>query len=108
ILSDARQYGASVGLSVDIARDWQMRMTGLFSNNDSEMEDIRQGASGRQITLLGNESRLSSLDLTADGTVARTRGGDVRLALGGQVRREEFVEEFAEYPAELDRDIAAV
>lgn len=108
ILIDVKQYGASLGLSVDIARDWQMRMTGVFSQNDSELEDIRQSFSGRQTTFVGNESRLSSLDLITDGSVASTSGGDVRLALGGQVRRETFVEEFAEYPAELERDVAAV
>ncbi len=105
--SDVRHYGASLGLNVDLIQDWQLRLTGLFDQNDSELQLI-DGATGAQLAYYGNESRLWSMDVAADGSLMSVRGGDVRLAVGGHVRREEFVDENPLNPGKLDRDIGAI
>ncbi len=105
--SDVHQYGASLGLNVDVTRDWQLRLTGLFDQNDSELQLI-DGATGGQLAYYGNESRLWSLDVAADGSLMSAPGGDVRLAVGGHVRREEFLDENPVNPGQLERDIAAI
>lgn len=105
-ISDVTQYGGSVGLNLDFARTWQVRLSGLLDVNESRQRVQPRGDTPLQF--FGNESRLWSMDLAADGALMSAPGGDVRLALGGQVRHEEFVEKAVDYPAKLDRDIAAV
>ncbi len=108
ISSDVRQYGASAGLRVDFDRDWQLRVSGLLDQSDSQMSYNLHWANGILGARFGNESNLASLDVAADGPLVRVPGGDVRLALGAQARREKFTEENVDYPARLDRNIAAI
>ena len=62
---------------------------------------------GAPIDARGNESRLWSIDMAADGSIAHAPGGDVRLAIGGQHRNENFVEGFAAFAGQLERNISA-
>lgn len=104
VASEAQQYGGSIGMNVDLSNDWQLRLSALFDQNESDAQELLDGA---PYLAYGNESRLWSVDVAADGTVADAPGGDVRLAIGAQFRREEFVEDFFLYPVELDRQISA-
>lgn len=102
---EGAQYGGSLGLSIQMARDWQMRLSGLFDRNASEMRDINPSFTFDMST----NSRLLAGDVAADGSVMNIAGGAVRLAVGGQVRREELYDKHAYYaPTSLQRDIAAV
>ena len=107
-LSDSRQYGGSVGIQVDTARDWQIRFNGLLDQSDSELTYFQHFPGGVQTDFAGNESRLLSADLAVDGALIKTPSGDIRLALGAHGRREQFEEQANAYPAELDRDVAAI
>jgi iron complex outermembrane receptor protein len=107
-LSDSKQYGGSVGLQVDIARDWQIRFNGLLDQSDSELTHFQHFPGGVQTNWGGNESRLLSADLAVDGAIINIQGGEVRLALGAHGRRETFEEQADVYPAELSRDVGAV
>ncbi len=103
--SDVKQYGVSAAIAVDLARDWQVRLTGLFDQNESDMTE--RAAGFPDPVIYANESRLRSVDLAADGPLMRAPGGDVRLAMGAQSRHEDWTEEHPIYPARLDRSIAA-
>lgn len=100
------QYGAAVGLDVQMARDWEFRASGLFNESESELEYILT-TSGRLEAAYENSSRLWSVDVTADGPIATLAGGEVRLAVGGQYRDEGFVERNEFSPASLSRNILA-
>ncbi len=107
-LSNVQQYGGSLGVSMDLARDWQVRFTSLLDQNDSELQYILLLPGGPDNTLYGNESRLWSADLAADGSLMSVPGGEVRLAVGSQARRERFVEDDVRFAAQLEREVAAV
>lgn len=108
LISDVRQMGVAAGLSIDVTNAWQVRLRGLFDRNDSDLEQIDHFPGAALTTVYGNESRLWSVDLAADGPLMTVAGGDVRLGVGGQARQEKFSEEYAAYPAKIDRDVAAV
>lgn len=88
---ETEQYGVSTGVRAALGGDWQAEFVGSFSQND---------VSGDVLTIeTGDVSQLSShtstawvLDGKADGTLFRLSGGDVKLAVGGQIRRETFEE----------------
>lgn len=109
--SDVTQYGGSVGLSANVARDWRARLTALIDRNNSELQEI-DSLSGAG-AMMYDASRLSSLDLAADGTLLSLSGGEARLAFGGQVRKEQFDSTVMSLlmntadPVRLERDVAA-
>ena len=105
--SDVRQYGGSASLTVDVAKDWQIRFSGLLNQNDSEQRIFDAGLPSPGAPYFGNESRLWSVDLAADGSAMDAPGGAVRVAIGAQARGEEFVEEYLRYPARLEREAVA-
>ena len=106
--SNVTQYGGSVGLNVDMARDWQLRLTGLLDKNDSEQRQVVALSGGESFgSFFRNENRMSSLDLAADGPLLALAGGDLRLAIGAHRRDEKFADEYIYNPVQLDRDVAA-
>ena len=104
-VSDVEQYGGSLGVNVDITDNWQIRLSGLFDKNESRQANLLNGS---VMFENANESSLWAIDAAADGSLGRAPGGEIRLALGGQFRKENFVEGYYQYPARLDRDIRAV
>lgn len=105
--SEVNQYGGSVQLSKDLVEGWQVRLSGMLDQNDSDQQYSIHFPDGAQGYRYGNKSRLWSADLAADGSLMSAPGGDVRLALGGHLRGEEFAEEFSVYPSQLERDVKA-
>lgn len=105
--SRVKQYGGAFALSADVGSSWQIRLTGLMDRSDSEMQLINERPSGIQVLPYSNEFTLQSADLAADGALWRVPGGDVRLAMGAQIRREELTEINVAYPARLERQISA-
>ena len=106
IATEVKQYGASVGLNVELSPSWQLRISGLFDQNQSYERDL-DSASGVMLSQYKHESSLRSVDVAADGAIAEIPGGSVRVALGGQFRAEQFNEALTQTAARLDRDIAA-
>ena len=107
VFTKVSQFGGTLGLNVELSRNWQGRLSGLIDQSDSELyQRLQQSGDRRGQT--GNESRVWSFDAAADGALVAAPGGDVLLAVGGTARKERFVEEFTAYPAELKRDVGAV
>lgn len=103
--SEVQQYGGSIGLTVDLANDWQMRVSGLLDRTKSDQIESYEYAGVAQPTVYANGFRLSAVDVGADGSLFETAGGRVRLAVGGQMREESFSEDYFAYPTQLERDI---
>ncbi len=101
--TQSSQRGATLGLKMDMAHDWQARLTGLYDKNDSELTFAYDGGALQA----GNEMRLMAMDLAMDGSVAATPGGNVRLAVGAHARKEDFAQVDLSYPVELKRDLTA-
>src|SRR5690606_10960542 len=106
VRSQVRQSGGSLGMKINIARDWQARLTGLFDQNESE-GGMFDGVNGSELVSWANKSQIASLDIAADGSIMSAPGGVMRLAISGQARREKFTEDYASYPASPERDVVA-
>ncbi len=105
---EVSQYSATLGLDVTITDRWQMRLSGLVDESESRLESISLATGGPVMPEITNESRLQVWDLTADGPLLSMPGGEARLALGAQHRREDFVEGLQDYPAALERTVASI
>lgn len=103
--SEVEQYGGALGISLDLPRDWQLRLSGLFGNNESSEV---QFTPDRAPSDFGHRSRMWSLELAADGVLGRASGGEIRAAVGSQFRNERLVADSLVAPMQLDRDVAAV
>ena len=105
--SEVQQYGGSAGLSLNLDRDWQVRLSGLVDRTNSDQTEMLQYGGASLPTIYSNQFDLNALDLAADGPLIDIAGGAVRLAVGGQVREEKFLEDYFAYPAQLERSISA-
>ncbi len=101
------QYGGSLALSIDLARDWQVRVSGLTDQNHSD-QITNFVQSGALYNSTSNESSVWSADLAADGPIGRISGGEMRLAVGSQFRTEQFREKRTSIAADLEREVSAV
>lgn len=105
--SELTQYNASLGATIDLNGNWELRAGALYGSNDTTQKTFVSGVSDDPFEF---SSSIWSAELTADGSVARIGGGDVRLALGGQFRNEELQpKQFTGITGtnRLKRDIAA-
>ena len=102
-VSEVKQYGGSLNLIADMNRDWLLRASGTFDRNRtiSGLEPIK-------VDPYDYEAQVWSGSVTADGPLATLPGGEMRLAIGGQYRDEQFVDRDPILATELERDIAAV
>jgi iron complex outermembrane recepter protein len=81
------------GVGYTLLGDWRAELSGAYSSEhtslkmrDSEPEDgFTSGTVYEK-----NVSQLWSMTLKADGTVVTLRGGDMKAALGGSIRQENF------------------
>ncbi len=101
IANDVEQYSVSLGLSADVGREWQARLAGMVDGSESKQSSI--GAIANEAR---DESRLWSIDVAADGPVARMPGGEANVAIGAQMRRERF-EGVATLNSNLQRRVSA-
>ena len=106
VLTQGRQRGATLALNADVGRDWQVRFSGLTDETDSDME---QGLRSQPAMFTeGNNSKLRSFDLAADGTLFNLPGGSLRLAVGSQHRSESLDGTASVYTGAIERDVEAV
>ena len=109
------QAGATVGGTVALGGDWQAELAGTYNQvkigRETVVFDIPVSAFSAPVRRVGgdNDSRAGIVEARADGTLFRLPGGEVRTALGGQYRREDY--EFTTASGigrGSDRDIFAV
>jgi len=79
--ADTDQFGVTAGSRVRIGRGWLAELRGTYDRNKTDQLD--ENASD----FTGNSV---SADVKADGPLFAIGGGDVRLAIGGQYRRETY------------------
>ncbi|MBL4838704.1 MAG: TonB-dependent receptor [Kordiimonadaceae bacterium] len=103
LIQKTEQYGASLGLQAALGANWQSELVGSFSQND--LSSLTGSGS-----VDSTSSTTWSLEGKVDGSLLVLPGGDVKLAAGGQVRRETFKEvrsSLTEPGVDADRTIYA-
>lgn len=99
------QIGGSLSAMTELAGTWQLRATG--SVDHSETTDITTVEEDDYRTSQENEAGLWSVDIAADGSIGTITGGQIKLALGGQIRSEEYQSQTSWSSLQIDREISA-
>ena len=103
--AEVEQLGASVGIRADLSGTWQMRAT-VQGDQSTTAEKLTQLGIPTPSRL--NDASVVSGEVILDGAAMALAGGDMRLALGGTVRTEEFTEKNVGVGAgSLERDVYA-
>lgn len=94
LLSDSNieQFNISSGLSARMGSDWIADVAATFAQDDSDQVVDQQSSSLVQEAI--NETSLYLVDAKLGGTLFTLPGGPVRVAFGGQYRREELQNSF--------------
>ena len=85
----ANSFAVSSSIDYEITTDWSATITSNYSK-------LRDREFGQRIEPLGNpyeyitDSKLWSVDGIVNGAIAELPGGSIRVAVGGQFRRETF------------------
>lgn len=86
------QYDVTAGLRYDLPADWQVRLTGAFGRSKVVNTGFR--TSGTGAISPSSQFRIKSdsryVDIAADGPILTLPAGEVKAALGGTYRREEY------------------
>ncbi len=80
------QYSFGVGSSIPISTGWLGKLRASYGGNDTHLSDI-YGTNAARSTLLTVSSNVS-------GTLVTLPTGKIKVALGGQLRREKFSRHF--------------
>ena len=103
--AEVEQLGASVGIRADLSRTWQMRATLQSDESTTAEKPTRLGIATPPRM---NDASVLAGEVILDGAALALPGGDMRLALGGTVRIEEFNEKNSDVGAgALERDVYA-
>ncbi len=94
--ADTKQFGVTAGTRIRIGRGWQTEVRGPFDRNKTDQID--EGSSD----FTGNST---SADIKADGPLFAIGGGNVRLAIGGQYRRETFERQRSDIDVQESRKV---
>ncbi len=109
----SQQYGATIGLQTSIGNSWQGELLGTYNqnktSNPSQIFAVPFNPTDTPIREV-EDQKISSdvrvLEAKADGTLFHIAGGDVKSAIGGQYRREQF--EWPIISVNTNRDIYAI
>ncbi len=82
-------YSASTGARIELPRGAQLEVTGSYAASDTHYTFVPFGATDPQFDEQA-KSQILSIDAKLDGKAFSLPAGDVRFAVGGQFRREEF------------------
>lgn len=109
--SRSQQYGATVGIQAAISNSWQGELIGSYNQNETSVLQQQfvvpfssTNASISEVESL-TISKVRALEAKTDGTLFNLAGGEVKLALGGQYRRETF--DWPKETLEANRNIYA-
>lgn len=83
------QYGISLGFQAALSESWQAEIVGTINTSDVSGEVSEPGAN-TAVPLSDRKLTTWTIDGKADGSILRLPGGDVKLAIGGQLRDEEL------------------
>lgn len=86
-IGDDKQYGANISGQYNFANDWRVNLSGGYSRNEADLTLFQAGAFDRDVATAFN---IWTADLIADGVLFQGPGGAVRIAFGGQYRKERF------------------
>jgi outer membrane receptor protein involved in Fe transport len=84
---DVTQTSGVVGIRSELWRGWAADLSGSYSENKETGTSVAEGFPD---TLNDTDTRLTSLDLHADGTIGSLGGGAARAAVGVSYRREKY------------------
>jgi iron complex outermembrane recepter protein len=90
---DNPQIAATLGTTVDLAQDWQLEVSGSYARNDL---NLVAGSSLFASPLFGGPRttdtlfQIRSVQVKADGSVLSLPGGNLRIAVGGEWRKESY------------------
>lgn len=106
-----QQYDLFAGLTLDLPRQWQMRVDTGYGQSDVRYErtTIEDGVADTAPPTDMNSS-ISYLDLIADGDLFTLPAGAVRVAVGASYRRDEYdFDDFRELEPNINpiRDVVA-
>ena len=106
--SETDQFGASLGSTLAVGDEWQAEVVGAFSRSDVKTGTTNV-ATGEFSQSLGSEFTTWTIDGKIDGPTFSLPGGPVRVALGGNYRREEilFLDPLIMQETEDDRSVFA-
>jgi outer membrane receptor protein involved in Fe transport len=82
------QYGASLGLRVDLDHAWQLDVSGSHSLASLHNSRIQLVNGEGEPTVLKPDNTIYSLSLVADGPLFEFNGSEVRAAVGVEGRKE--------------------
>ena len=106
------QYGGAAGLDAAIAGDWRGKVTGGYNRTEiasrTQVFGLPHQESDTPVRESGtdNISSVATVEAKADGTLFHLPGGAVKLAIGGQYRKEKLsTKSLTGSPAPSDRDI---
>jgi len=102
---DTEQYTSTIGGVIDISESWRGEIAGTISRNRVEAKNINV-ATGTHALGFSPESKGRSLELKADGAVAAIPGGVVKLAVGSQLRRENYFDAGLDVGPGLELDVS--
>ena len=83
-------YSASTGARIDVARGAQLELMGSYTASNTRNNFILTGSDPFPVSDEHAKSQIFSFDAKLDGNAFTLPAGDVRYAVGGQFRREEF------------------
>ena len=83
-------YSASGGTRIEMARGAQLELMGSYTASNTRNSFVLTGAEPFPVSDEHAKSQIFSFDAKLDGDAFSLPTGDVRYAVGGQFRREEF------------------
>jgi iron complex outermembrane recepter protein len=83
-------YSGSAGARIELARGAQLELMGSYTASNTRNNFILTGADPFPVSDEHAKSQIFSFDAKLDGNAFTLPTGDVRYAVGGQFRREEF------------------
>jgi iron complex outermembrane recepter protein len=83
-------YSASGGARIEMARGAQLELTGSYTASNTRNGFVLTGTEPFPVSDEHAKSQILSFDAKLDGNAFSLPTGDVRYAVGGQFRREEF------------------
>jgi len=107
--SGINSYSASTGARIDLPRGAQLEVTGSYTASDTHYTFIPDGSTLADVDERA-KSQILSIDAKLDGKAFALPAGDVRFAVGGQFRREEFdhVDRLAQSEFDPSREVGAI
>jgi outer membrane receptor protein involved in Fe transport len=85
--NDVNQYGVNAGVELALGSTWSGELVGTYSRNTLDSDVLRDSQAGF-VPNFGSTLTSWVADAKADGPVFPLPGGEAKLAVGGQFRRE--------------------